>query len=237
MAIEKARGCQVPDTAEQEVWILNYQATPPNPTPTRPPAPVSAPIGAPMSEPIVDLTFPHSWYAKILADNPATLPARHYIYPTEADEVEQGALEVQIRPAKDTQSFLATCALGFNDPAVPTGIWAAPRRDEICAVSGGYAYVIDTAAPENFTMIELRPVMEIRPMLTQGVLLFIGHHEIHAWGADGLAWESEKLSDEGIKITDIAGGVLQGQGWDMKTDREMRFAVDLLTGVRVPPRE
>jgi hypothetical protein len=186
----------------------------------------------------VDLTFPRNWKAAILADTPGTIPARHYIYPTEVEEVEQGALEVQIRPgAKDAQPFLATCALGFRDPAVPTGVWSAPRKEEICLVSGGYAYIVDTAAPENFTMIPVRPVMEIRPVVAQGLLLFISHHSILAWGAEGLAWESEKLSDEGIKITDIAGGILHGVGWDMKTDRETRFALDLPSGVRIPARE
>ena len=191
-----------------------------------------------MPDPTVDLTFPRAWRATILADNPTTLPARHYIYPTEADEVEQGALEVQIKStAQGAQTFLATCALGFRDQMVPTGIWACPRKEEICAVSGGYAYVIDTAAPENFTMIEMRPVMEVRVVVPQGLLLFVGHHAIHAWGADGLAWESEKVSDEGIKITDIAGGILQGKGWEMKADKEVPFALDLPTGVRIPPRE
>jgi hypothetical protein len=191
-----------------------------------------------MPEPIVDFTFPRAWRAAILADNPTTIPARHYIYPTEADEVEQGALEVQIKPAaKDAQPFLATCALGFRDQAVPTGIWSAPRKEEICLVSGGYAYLIDTAAPENFTMIPMRPVLDVRPVPAQNLLLFVSHHSIFAWGAEGEAWESEKLSDEGIKITDIAGGILQGMGWDMDTDKETPFALDLPTGVRMPARE
>jgi len=245
VAIEKTRGCRVPDTDEQEEWILNYKATAvAAPAPISRlasidlPAPEPVPTGAPMPEPTVDLTFPHNWRATILADNPATLPARHYIYPTEADDVEQGALEVQIRPAaKEAQPFLATCALGFNDPAVPTGIWATPRKDEICLVSGGYAYIIDTAAPENFTMVPLRPVLEIRPVVAQNLLLFIDNHSIFAWGPEGEAWESEKLSDEGITVTDIAGGILHGTGWEMKSDKEIRFAVDLPTGVRMPARE
>jgi protein-tyrosine phosphatase len=239
VAIEKTRGCQVPDTAEQEEWILNYKPTAvAAPAPIRRPAPTLVPIGAPMPEPTLDLTFAHSWRATILADNPSTIPARHYIYPTEVEEVEQGALEVQVRPvAKDVQPFLATCALGFADPALPNGIWSAPRKDEICAVSGGYAYLIDTSAPENFTMIPMRPVLEIRPILVQNLLLFIDNHMILAWGADGLAWESEKLSDEGIKITDIAGGILHGTGWEMKSDKETPFALDLPSGVRIPARE
>jgi protein-tyrosine phosphatase len=238
VAIETARCCPVPDTAEQEEWILNYKEVAAIPQPIRRPAPISAPIGATMPEPTVDLTFPHAWRANILADTPTTLPARQFIYPPEAEEVEQGALEVLIRStAQGAQPFLATCALGFSDPAVPSGIWSAPRRDEICLVSGGYAYVIDTAAPENFTMIPFRPVMEIRPVVAQGLLLFIDSQGILGWGADGQAWVSEKLSDEGIKITDIAGGILHGTGWDMKTDRETPFALDLMTGVRIPARE
>lgn len=238
VAIEAARGCTVPDTEEQEEWILNYKSAAATSAPVRRTALTTAPVSVAPTGPTEDLSFPHAWRATILADTPTTLPARQFIYPSEVEEVELGALEVQIRPAaKDALSFLATCALGFRDPAVPTGIWSCPRREEICAVAGGYAYVIDTATPENFTMIPYRPVMEIRPVVGQGLLLFISHYEILAWGADGLAWESEKLSDEGVRITDIAGGILHGMGWDRKSDRETPFALDLLTGVRIPARE
>lgn len=238
VAIENARGCAVPDTEEQEEWILNYKEKLAPPAPPRRAEPVSRPVAPVSAEPTLDLSFPHAWRAAILAETPATLPARWFIYPADAKEVEQGSLEVQIKPsAKEAPPFLATCALGFRDPAVPTGIWSAPRKEEICAVSGGYAYIIDTTTPENFTMIPFRPVMEIRPVLAQGLLLFVSHHTILAWGAEGYAWESEKLSDEGVRITDIAGGILHGSGWDMKTDRATPFALDLLTGVRIPPRE
>ena len=137
------------------------------------------------------------------------------------------------RPTSETQPFLITCALGFRDPAVPTGIWSAPRPEEICAVSGGYAYLIDTSAPERFTMIAFRPVLEVRPAVAQGLLLFVGHHGILAWGANGQAWQSEKLSSEGVTITNIDGCVLHGLGWDLMTDKETPFALDLRTGLRV----
>ena len=138
------------------------------------------------------------------------------------------------RPAPDAQPFLATCALGFRDPAVPTGLWSAPNPQEICAVSGGYTYLIDTGAPEQFTMIPYRPVLEVRPVIDAGLLLFVGHHAILAWGKDGLAWESERLSWEGITLDAIEGDVLHGLGWDLMTDKEAPFALDLRTGLRQP---
>jgi hypothetical protein len=186
------------------------------------------------ANPIVDLSFPHAWQAEILAARPLILPPRHYVYPRQAEEVERGALEVLVRPGTaETQPFLATCALGFRDPVAPTGLWSAPKPEEICAVAGGYAYLIDTSAPEKFTMIPYRPVMKIVPVVADGLLLFVGHHAILAWGREGLAWESEKLSDEGVTVLGIDAGVLRGTGWEIRTDKETPFALDLGNGSRI----
>jgi hypothetical protein len=227
-----------------------------------------------MSAATLDGSFPHRWQAEVLAARPAILPARHYVYPRQAEEVERGALEVMVRPVprkemgapgqgsprtglrpwggdpshlgtwdsttanppthpQSAPPFLATCALGFRDPLVPTGIWSAPSPEEICLVAGGYAYMVDTTSPERFTMIPYRPVLEVRAAVDAGMLLFVGHRSILAWGRNGQAWESEKLSDEGVKITAIENGVLVGKGWHLLTDKETTFALDLRSGARV----
>jgi hypothetical protein len=186
-----------------------------------------------VNRPTIDLNFPHHWQAEVLPARPIILPRQHFVYPRQAEEVERGALEVLVRPAEE-QPFLATCALGFRDPVVPTGLWSTPRPEEICAVSGGYAYMIDTTAPERFTMLPYRPVLEIRPVPDAGLLLFVGHHSILAWGVDGEAWQSAKLSDEGVTITSIEVDVLRGLGWDLRTDKETPFALDLITGTPIP---
>jgi hypothetical protein len=195
-----------------------------------------------ISAPIVDFSFPHRWQAEILAARPLILPPRAFVYPRQAEEVERGALEVLIRPGAEefdpeaslsAQQFLATCALGFRDPVVPNGLWSTPRPEEICAVAGGYVYLIDTTAPERFTMIPYRPVLEIRPVVAQGLLLFVGHHSILAWGCEGQAWQSDKLSAEGVKITDLSGGILYGLGWNQFTDKETVFMLDMKTGLRI----
>lgn len=182
----------------------------------------------------VDLSFPHRWRAEILAARPLILPARHFVYPRAVEEVERGALEVLVHPEDGgAESFLATCALGFRDAAAPSGVWSAPRAEELCAVAGGYAYLIDTAAPERFTMLSYRPVLEVRAAVAQGLLLFVGHRSILAWGAQGQAWESAALSDEGVTITGIDGDRLHGLGWSMHADKETPFTLDLRTGAVV----
>jgi len=131
------------------------------------------------------------------------------------------------------QEFLATCALGFRDAIVPTGLWSCPNPDEICAVSGGYAYILSTTDPTSFTMLHYRPVLEVRAVAGLGLLIFISHHSILAWSATGQAWQSEKLSDEGLTITAIEAENLRARGWNMLTDKEVPFTLDLKTGLRI----
>ncbi len=180
----------------------------------------------------VDWSFPHSWQAQILRERPLILPSRHFTYPRQAEEVERGALEAMVQPAGNVP-FLATFALGFADPVVPSGLWSCPNPEELCAVAGGYAYIIDTLDPHRFTHLLMRPVLEVRPLVEHTLLVFAGHHGLLAWGHQGKAWESPRLSSEGLRLAEVSGGALHGFGWDLLTDREVPFILDLRTGERM----
>ena len=178
--------------------------------------------------------FEKDWSAEVLYGPPMIAPARSFVYPHavagEEDAMGRGALYLMVKPAAGG-SFLATCALGFKDRAMPTGVFACPRVSEMCAVAGGYAYVIDTAAPERCVFLTMRPVVEVRT--AESLLLFVGFHTILAWGRDGLAWETGKLSWEGVRVSAIDKGFVRGFGWDVKTDKEVEFSVDLGNGAHV----
>jgi len=174
-------------------------------------------------------SFPHHWKAEVLAQRPPILPRLRHVYPADVEEVERGALEVLITPAAG-ERFLATCALGFNSPSVPTGIWSCPHPDWVCAVAGGYAYLIDTSSPGTWEQIEFRPVVEVRALAEKELLVFVGFHSLLGWGRDGVRWKTPRLTSEGLRLGRVADGHLQGWGWDMRTDREVEFSVDLATG-------
>lgn len=180
----------------------------------------------------VQFPFPHHWEAEILAKRPLILPPRHFTYPREAEEIERGALEVLVRPAAGGP-FLATFALGFADPAAPTGLFSCPHPDDLCALAGGYAYIVRASEPQQFTHLAFRPVLEVRPAPEHELLLAAGHHALLAWGREGVAWQTPRLSSEGLRLTGISGDRLHGFGWDLMTDRETPFAIDLRNGARV----
>ena len=141
-------------------------------------------------------------------------------------------MEVVVKPAA-AEPFLATCALGFADSAAPSGVWSCPHPGWLCAVSGGYAYLISAADPEHFVQVEYRPVLEVRALVPQKLLLFVGHHSMTAWGIEGKAWQTGRLSSEGVTIQRVEGNTLRGLGWDLISDADVPFAIDLHTGERL----
>lgn len=184
---------------------------------------------------MIDSSFAHQWQAEILSARPLILPARQFVYPMQVEEVERGALEVMVRPPRTEASaaqapFLATCALGFADPLAPTGVWACPDPAWLCAVAGGYAYIIDTCKPSQWVQVEYRPVTAVHPLPRHGLLIFAGFNALTAWGPEGKRWETQRLSWEGVRINGVEGDTLSGYGWEMVSDRELEFEVDLKTG-------
>jgi hypothetical protein len=178
-------------------------------------------------------TFPHAWNARILSKPPMIAPARQFVYPLyvpgEEDAMGRGALLLDVKPAQ-APNFLATCALGFRDPSLPTGIFSCPRPQDILAVAGGYAYLIDTAAPERCLHLPVRPTTQILATPEAGVILLAAFHNVIAIDANGLRWESARVSWEGVTLTEVRDKNLHGKGWNLHTDREVAFLMDLATG-------
>ena len=185
------------------------------------------------SHPQTHLRFPASWSAEILFNPPLIAPARQFVWPQripgEEDTLARGALLLEVKPATGG-AFLATCALGFRSPNALTGVWSCPRPDDLLAVAGGYAYLADTLAPERPLHLPLRPVSQVLPSPEAGLLLIAGFHAIAAIGPTGLIWQTARLTWEGLSLGGIRDGELHGLGWDMRTDREIPFTVDLATG-------
>ncbi len=177
--------------------------------------------------------FPHSWAARILRHPPLILPARQFTYPQqvpgEEDALNRGALLLEIKPATGGL-FLATCALGFQEPTLPSGLWSCPAPDDLLAVAGGYGYLIHTTSPGAADFLPLRPVCAVLPAPAENLLLLAGFHAVIAVGPEGLRWQTARLSWEGVTLGELHNGTLHGIGWDMFSDRDQPFRIDLRTG-------
>lgn len=177
-----------------------------------------------------DNSFPHAWQVEILDKAPLIAPPRQYVYPRAVEEVERGALQILLREKTGAPAVLATFALGFADTALPHGIWSCPNPLELCAAAGGYVYLLQANDPGAWNQVPYRPVTSIHPAPEPNLLIFSSFHRLWALGREGCAWETAPLSWEGLRVTSIEGGELHGFGWDIQSDREVPFTVDLQTG-------
>lgn len=180
-----------------------------------------------------DITFPHDWQVEILETPPLIAPMRHFIYPQAVEEVERGALQIYFRSRPETETAMATFALGFADPSLPHGVWSCPNPQQMCALAGGYAYVVDVNRPDEWIQIPYRPVTWVDAAPERKLLLFASFHRLWALGVEGKAWETSRLSWEGLRVTGIDSQHLRGFGWNLETDTEVPFTVDLTTGTHM----
>ena len=178
--------------------------------------------------------FGASWTAEVLQAAPLIAPARQFVWPMaipgEEDALARGAVRVMVKP-RTGGSILITAALGFKDPSMPVGVWRCPEPDWICVVAGGYGYLASTLEPARVTLLGMKPVVEVRE--AGGLLLFVGFQTVLAWGVDGVAWETGRLSWEGVRVTSVGEEEVVGLGWDLVADVEREFRVSLKTGEHV----
>ena len=177
-----------------------------------------------------DFTFPHNYEVRILEAVPPVHPIeRLYHYPVELEEGDRSGAYVRVTP-QNGPAWVGFFALGFDSDQVVSAICSTPDLDSFCVVVGGYAYVVKASGPAQWLRVEQSPVVDLRVLSQQGLLLFAGFTSITAVGSEGAAWTTERLTWEGLTITSINGEKLLGHGWDALADKEAPFEVDLKTG-------
>jgi hypothetical protein len=177
-----------------------------------------------------DFTFPRNYEVRILEAAPPIHPIEKlYHYPVELEEGDRTGAYVRVTP-QTGPAWVGFFALGFDSGQVVNQVCSTPNPEQFCVVVGGYAYVVKASTPAQWLRIEQRPVVDLRVLSPQSLLLFVGFTSITAVGASGLLWTTERLTWEGLTINSIDGDKLLGLGWDALADKEVPFAVDLKTG-------
>jgi hypothetical protein len=174
--------------------------------------------------------FPRNYQISLLDSAPLVHPLEAvYHFPVELEEGDRAGAYLRVVP-QGGPAWSGFFVLGFNSEQVVNAISACPDPDSVCVSVGGYAYVVNVTDPTNWFQVEQRPVVDLRVAAEAELLLLTGFTSLTAVGKTGIAWQSEQLSWEGLRITRVEGGKLHGFGWDVISDQEVPFDVDLKTG-------
>ncbi|MFQ6311466.1 hypothetical protein [Lysobacter capsici] len=158
--------------------------------------------------------------------------AKRLFYPGAVETGGQDGLTVRVDP-NNGDPWTGVFAPGKLGANCITGIFSAPNPLEICVVSSGQAYLIDVISPRRYSVLPVIPVTAVRSSEKHKILIFSDHTQLLAIDASGVAWQTERLSWDSFRITSIDDDVIRGVFWDIQSESEQGFEVDLATGAHV----
>jgi hypothetical protein len=183
-----------------------------------------------------DKTFPRAYFIEEVAvpaarDVVQLVPREPvFFFPAEIEPEIERVPAVALRVTTAAKTWVGVFAKAFESAHVSNGLWACPDPQSLFVVAGGYAYIVNAADPRQWQKLDANPITDVRPVRERELLVFADYLTLTAWGRSGTVWSTERLTWDGLRITEVTADKLRGFGWDLQADREVEFVVDLATG-------
>jgi hypothetical protein len=172
----------------------------------------------------LELAFPHDYGLELLEKPGAERPVR---IPKSVEEVE--SLLVRVTP-RGTAPWVGAFALGFVTQDLISGVYAWPDGHSFAVVAAGYGYVVRADDPAQWVRLQPMPITDVRVLPEAGLIVFADFTHMYAYDGVKNLWQTERLSWDGVTVTQVATNHIFGLAWDAMEDKEVEFVVDLRTG-------
>lgn len=177
---------------------------------------------------MIEQPFPSAFEFEVLSELRAGNTKRLF-YPGAIESGGQDGVNVRVVP-HEGEAWIGTFASGRFGAKTITGVFTTPNPTKLCVVAEGQAYIVDAANPKEHESLPIVPVIAVRSSAKYRLLIVANHTELLAIGANGIAWRTERLSWDSLKLTTMTNETLYGVFWDIQTESEQSFTVDLATG-------
>jgi len=177
----------------------------------------------------VDLSF-QSNYSIGALDELGT--EERYYYPGATTKSGKDGLIVEVISIEGKR-WVGVFAFGEISPKAISGIYSMPDCNKFCVVSRGAGYIVSSSDPKDWQEVKAIPVMDIRPIKSQNILVFADYTELVAYDETGIKWHTERLAYDSFKITEVTEKSLKGEFWNIRNEANETFEVDLVTGLQV----
>lgn len=176
----------------------------------------------------VDLRFPHNYDVEPDPELPPDTGRDRQIEFTEEGLHPGPSVIIRVHSASGG-SWVGVFA-GEDAPGTLTGIYSCPDPDRICVVAGGRGYLVNAHDPTTWSPIETYPIIDIASVVDCSVLVLANFTHLVGIGKVGVVWETERLSYDGIKLTEATPQQIRGLAWSAPRQRWVEFTVDTMTG-------
>ncbi len=112
-----------------------------------------------------------------------------------------------------------------------SGFYATPARNTVLIVIEGRGYWVPTREPATYEVVATIPIRQVIRVPGRDIVLLVDFVRMEAYGPEGLLWQTNSLSWDGLQITEVNSTTIRGLAWDSPADSHVEFRVDTLTGV------
>ncbi|MGC2162772.1 MAG: hypothetical protein WA634_12735, partial [Silvibacterium sp.] len=184
----------------------------------------------------IDLEFPHSYKVEELPELPGTgkFDAPLLYFPRPKTRPEHDGLWLRMRSATG-KSWVGCFAFGYQSPPAISRIVSSPDPDKVCVVSRGTAYIVKVDEPDTWEELPIMPVIDLRVIPANQLLVLADFTRLIACGSNGLAWRSPQVCWDDLKIINVTRESIEGEGYDPINSGTSRFIVDIHTGCSLLP--
>jgi hypothetical protein len=177
---------------------------------------------------MIEQPFPSAFELDVLSELPSENTKRVF-YPGGLESGGHDGLNIRVVPYEG-EEWIGTFASGRFGPKTVTGVFTTPNPNKFCAISEGQAYIVDVTGPKVCESLTIVPIIAVRSSMKHRLLIFANNTEILAIGVNGAAWRTERLSWDSLKLITTTDDTLCGEFWDVQTESEQGFTVDLANG-------
>ena len=128
---------------------------------------------------------------------------------------------VKIQPAFSKQ-WVGKFCFGVGEL---TALVEMPSKTQLCVISKGEGYIVDIDQPNTVTLVKCVPVKRVHVELMPHLIVFSDFTRFCAYSENGLLWQSEDVSWDGISEVMVGEEVISGKGWSAPKEAWIPFRV------------
>ena len=128
------------------------------------------------------------------------------------------------------EPWVGVFAGGHMNTFLASTVTNGPEEDWLTVVATGNAYLVNVFNPNQWTEVDVDPVMDVRAITDGGLVVFADFTELTAYDAGGMKWRTDRLAYDGLRIDRIDASGIHGVGWNAPTERLLPFVIDPATG-------
>lgn len=178
---------------------------------------------------IVNLSFESNYTVEII--NELGSEERYY-YPNGNMIGGKDGLIIKISPS-NSNAWIGVFAYGELARNGTFGVYTMPNPNQLCVVSNGAGYIVNSDNPENWTEVKSIPITDVRCIEKQKIILFADYTQLVAYDETGIKWRTDRLAYDSLKILWVDDNILKGEFWNIRNEDNQIFEVNLNDGSQI----